>query len=252
MVRTFALTSFVLGLAGCAPDERMPLSECEFGLYWADCGGNGEAVLGCDRETGDCRWFEGGETARGYAVSDCTPSGSCCDGSWPFSDYEPGERSIRRNLDAQMSLLRWEVVSREATNDVTVAPDLEGGTSVGVIRCGADGFPGCDTGGGWVERVGVAVVLTAGGPWGPSGGWHRMEMVPSESADGWTVRLYGFGAMFDEGQNIPLACGYFTTGLLVPLSGVLHVNTLDTSDLEAFHGRLEATTDTGAEFTMEF
>ena len=54
----------------CAPDERMPLSECDYGLYWAECGGDGEPVLGCDRGNGDCRWFTGGETARGYAVAD--------------------------------------------------------------------------------------------------------------------------------------------------------------------------------------
>lgn len=252
MSRSCMSALLTLFVASCAPDERVPLSECSFGLYWAECGGNGEAVLGCDRETGDCRWFDGGETARGYAVSDCTPSGSCCDGSWPFSDYEPGERSIRRNLDAQMSLLRWGVVSRETENEVTVVADLAGETSVGVIRCGPDMFPGCDTGGGWVTRVGDAVVLNAGARWSESGGWHQLEIVPSEAPDVWTVRLYRFGAMFDEGQNIPLACGYFTTGLLVPLSGVLHVNTLDTSDVAAFHGRLEATTDTGVEFTIEF
>lgn len=209
-------------------------------------------MLGCDRETGDCRWFAGGETAHGYAVSDCPESGGCCDDGWPFPDYRPGERSIRRNLDAQLSVLHWGVVSREPENEVSIATDLESETSVGVIRCGADVFPGCDTGGGWVERVGASIVLTAGGPWGSSGGWHRMEIVPAESLDGWTVRLYRFAAMLDEGQEIPLACGYFTTGERVPLSGVLHVNTLDTSEVQAFHGRLEATTELGAEFSIEF
>lgn len=36
------------------------------------------------------------------------------------------------------------------------------------------------------------------------------------------------------------------------VSGTLHVNTRDTTELSSFHGRLEATTETGAEFILEF
>jgi hypothetical protein len=44
--RSWVSASVVIVGVGCAPDGRVPLSECEFGLYWAECGGNGEAVPG--------------------------------------------------------------------------------------------------------------------------------------------------------------------------------------------------------------
>lgn len=251
MTRALALVPLMLGVLGCAPDERVPLSECEFGLYWAECGGNGGPVLGCERATGDCRWFGGGETARGYAVSDCPLSEPCCHDGWAFTDYAPGDRVIRRNAAAQLYLLRQGVVSREAGNEVTVTADLEGETQVGWIRCETP-VSGCNTSGGSVTRVGDAIVLTAGSQWGSSGGWYRMEIVPSESPEPWTVRLYQFATVLDEGQEIPLVCAYFTMVDEVPLTGVLHVNTLDTSDVETFHGRLEATTDLGVQFSIEF
>ena len=59
-------------------DPRIALSDCPHGLYWAECGGAVEPVLGCEGELGDCRWFQGGASARGYTMSDCPATGPCC------------------------------------------------------------------------------------------------------------------------------------------------------------------------------
>ncbi len=64
------------------------IDECDTGRFFANCGGDGEPVLGCAH--GDCRWFTGGCAARGYEVSPCPSDDICCftlrNGRWPFQE----------------------------------------------------------------------------------------------------------------------------------------------------------------------
>ena len=150
MTTTFSKLYFTfsaLAVSGCA-DDRVPLEDCDYGLYWAECGGNGEPVLGCDRDTGNCRWFAGGLTARGHAVSTCPPTNPCCHSGWPFTDFSP-DGTVREVAVEQMSLVGRHVAQRRSpNNDVSVVFDFTEeprGTSefCGLLGCStqAQGFP---------------------------------------------------------------------------------------------------------------
>lgn len=232
-------------------DTRSPISDCSYGLFWADCGGTGEPALGCDRTTGDCRWFEGGETARGYAISACPSSAVCCHDDWPFTDFAPSEQTLR-NASGQLNLLSRGVISRAPTNAVPILADFDGETSLGRIRCEGFGFEPCDTAGGSVERVGDAVVVRAGSPWGPSGLWHLLEIVIVDAPEDSLVRLYRFRARFEEPGDLQLECDGLTHPEEIVGLTALRVNTLDTSDLDAFHGRVEGSTPSADTYSIEF
>jgi hypothetical protein len=245
VMRSFVLLPFVLLMPACAPDERMPLSECDYGLYWAECGGDGEPVLGCDRGNGDCRWFSGGVTARGYAVADKPVLGGCPEG-WPFSDFGPSGRLREHVVATQMSLLSRSVVSREGVNDVPVMFDLTGTTIRGLIRCNPD--PLCSAGEFvTVERFGSSVAVRQ--PADPRVRW-QLEIIQGQTRDTWRARLYRTDMRFRD-LPLQLVCNE-SYGYDYLMSGVLHLNTDDLSDLDALHGRLEGTGEGNTEITFEF
>ena len=85
--------------------------------------------------------------------------------------------------------------------------------------------------------------------------WDRLrdelEIIADGPPEDWAVRIYRIGNTYpDDGQPV-LWCDNLYTAFEVPVSGTLHVNTRDTTELSSFHGRLEATTETGAEFVLE-
>ena len=225
-------------VVGCAPDERMPLSECAHGLYWADCGGVGESVIGCDRETGDCRWFRGGATARGHAASDCPPEDPCCHDNWPFDDFTPND-AIRTHVVEQLSLLRHGVIQGDdlnlepiLRNDVTVHFDLTEPTAPGTVRGGCCGFSST------VQPIRVGSSIVVRYHYNPRR-WYELEILTGETPADWSARLYVFHAENREFPPAPLACSdYWATGMSYVLVGDLHLNTDDLSDLDALHGRL--------------
>jgi hypothetical protein len=234
-MRSFVLLPFLF-ITSCAPDERMPLSECDYGLYWAECGGDGEPVLGCDRGNGDCRWFSGGVTARGYAVADKPVLGGCPEG-WPFSDFGPDGR-LRERVVRQMSFLSRAPVERESANDLPVVFDL------------APPYPTrCNTGAGClsaqVERVGTSILVASG-----DRTVIQLEILPGETRDAWTMRLYRSRRIGSMHSPVILSCLGFDGSYLT--SGTLHLNTDDLSDLDALHGRLEGVGERGDEVTFEF
>lgn len=239
--------------AGCMSepvDTRSPLTECAHGLYWADCGGTDAPVLGCDRETGDCRWFGGGETARGYAVSDCPTTDPCCHDRWPFTDFVPSGEVYGRTRDL-LSLLGQGVVTRQGVSNVSIVPDLAEPIPLPRIRCAAGfaRFPGCDSSGagGYVERIGRSVVVTFGF------GTFRVELeiIPTESLEGWSVNAYSFYSTLADGPPV-LWCQNYSAGTELAVEGILHLNSTDTSDPTNLHGRLEGVSSDGVQFTMEF
>jgi hypothetical protein len=246
---------FIIALTSCVAtpgDPRPPLSECEHGLYWADCGGIGEPVLGCDRETSDCRWFSGGETARDHAVSDCPVTDPCCHDEWPFTDFAPTGRLLEHARD-QLSLLGTTVVSRRGVSNVMVQVGPVAPVARPVIRCeigATPQFAGCEQlgVGGSLFSVGQSLVVR----------FNRvafridLEITPGESPDQWIVQLFLFRAFSPRDGPARLWCQNYSVGEELSVSGVLHLSTADTSDLTAFHGRLEGVDSRGAAFTMEF
>lgn len=246
----------MLAAAGCpvtAEDLRKPLGDCEHGLYWAECGGEGDPVLGCDEATGDCRWFSGGVSARGYAVSDCPTTDPCCHDGWPFFDFAPSGDVLNRARD-QLSVLGQAVLTRQGVSDVSVAGDLGEPIPFPRIRCPPE-MPGesplCQNGsasGGIARHVGRSVVVT----YDQFGYRVELEIVPSESLDDWSISLYYIWAFAPRDGPPALFCDGYSVGYELAVTGVLHVNTADTSDLTAFHGRLDGMTGDGVEFTIEF
>ena len=241
MKRAVFFALFTSLFTSCAPDERMPLSECNYGLYWAECGGDGEPVLGCDRGNGDCRWFTGGETARGYAVADKPVLGACPEG-WPFSDFGP-DGAMRERVVRQMGLLSIVRVEREGANDLPVVFDL---APPFLERCSREGC----TGHAYiaVERIGEAIVVTDGVDHEIT----QFEILPGETRDTWTMRPYRTECRCATDVAVYLSCGvdFFSRGY--PTSGTLHLNTDDLSDLDALHGRVEGVNERGEAFTFEF
>ena len=230
----------------CAPaDPRVSLSDCPHGLYWAECGGTGEPVLGCESELGDCRWFQGGVTARGYTVSDCPPTDPCCYGGWPFADFAPTGPTLAR-ARLHMSLLRSGPQARRGPSEVSVVADLFDDTYVGLIRSVSGSFEGMGSG-GYVDRVGESVVLTAGSDVLA----HELEITTAGPPDQWSLHLYRFRISTPQHGPEFASCGGYAGGEELPVTGTLHVNTFDSSDLETFHARLEGRTGM-QEFTIEF
>ena len=231
----------VTTLGACAADERMPLSECDYGLYWAECGGDGEPVLGCDRGNGDCRWFTGGVTARGYAVADKPVFGGCPEG-WPFSDFGP-DGALRERVVRQMGLLsNVPVVEREGANDLPVVFDLAPPFNP---RCSREGC----TGASWIPvfRAGSSVVVTY------QLGTMQLEILPGQTREAWTMRLYQIACRrCTDDVPITVGCQNNFYGREYLRSGTLHLNTDDLSDLDALHGRVEGVGDRGEAFTFEF
>ncbi len=237
------LTACSLAVTGCAPDERMPLTDCDFGLYWADCGGNGDPVIGCDRATGNCRWFSGGVTARGHATSTCPTTNPCCHSNWPFTDFSPNGR-VREVAVEQLSVVGGAPIEPSTYDGVAVQVDL---TEVpgGRFRF-CDPAMRCTTwGGGTPVLVGDSlVVLYSGGVehW-------ELEIVPGTAPDDWSVMLYRFVDNTREGLTPPLTCSdWYARASSYLLEGVLHLSTDNFDDPAAVHGRLEAG---GSPYTLE-
>jgi hypothetical protein len=242
---------FVGGCVATPEDPHRPLSECEHGLYWAECGGGGEPVLGCDRASGDCRWFSGGETARGYAVSDCPTADPCCHEHWPFTDFAPTGRVLEAARD-QLSLLGDTVITRRGVSEIATVADLIAPIPWPRIYCERGATPlfrGCDSmgAGATLGQVGQSVVVR----------FERfhfridLEITPSDSLAQWAVQLFLFQPLYRDTPPM-LWCENYSTGEELSVSGVLHLSTADISDLTAFHGRLEGIDGWGAAFTMEF
>jgi hypothetical protein len=250
IARTCLACSLLGTLAVSCGTDGVPMSECEFGLYWADCGGNGEPLLGCDRSTGDCRWFANGLAAQNHAVSDCPADDVCCHDAWPFEDFSPSA-DILEHARASLSLARTGVLTRRGVSDVSVVADLVGGSRSLTIRCLGGGeptsFPCSDVGsGGSVARLGESVVILF------ERGSYRfeLEVVTGESPEQWSVNLYHSQVWMRDPTPVA-SCNNYRVGTEWVVSGVLHLNTLDHSDLDSFHGRFDGEID-GNQFVMEF
>ncbi len=248
--RTILASSLVAILCvSCGPDG-VPISECAFGLYWADCGGNGEPVLGCDRSTGECRWFATGVAAEDHAVSDCPASDVCCHDDWPFEDFSPSGEVLER-ARGSMSMARTAVLSREGVSEVRVVADLASGTRSLTMQCLGEGepstFPCSEVGsGGSVTRVGDSMIVVF------ERGSYRfeLEVVIGTEVEDWSVNLY-HSAVWMRDPTPVVSCNNYRVGTEWAVSGVLHVNTTEASDLDSFHGRFDGEVD-GNQFVMEF
>ncbi len=93
-------------------------ANCHVGMYFADCGGEGAPVLGCDAERDEsCWWFTTGAVPREITlVSDCPPEDVCCHDDWPFA--EPTGLGAYRLLFA-LDRAPWDR-TREMNVDVVV------------------------------------------------------------------------------------------------------------------------------------
>ena len=221
--------------AGCAPDDRRPLSDCAFGLYWAECGGNAAPVLGCDRESGDCRWFDGGETARGYEVSDCPPTDVCCHAFWPFDGFPGGD--IQARVVEQMSLLRQGPIQRTPSNDLTVGFGIaEAELIPGTYYC--EPSEGCSASTvARVVRVGVSIFVTIPSP---RSRW-EIEIVPGATPEEWTARFFYYQSAGREFGPFNSCNDHWGVGYEAAVTGTLTLVSEQTDDVGSVHGRFSGT-----------
>lgn len=239
----------------------MPLDECAYGRYWADCGGesNVDPVVACDPATGECRWFAGGVTAYGHVVSDCSLTDVCCHrfegGSWAFSGWTPDE-PVRERAARNMSFFRvGGPLSQNTPGGVPVDLTYDGtGVERSRFECEGEVAPsfvslcGSADSAGYphlVERFGDAVLVTFGDPLFPSFGLLEIEIWP-DSDGGLRARMYQqIGGPMDVPTSALCSLGYGE--VRNELTGVLLLSSDDFSDPAAIHGLLE-----GPGFTLEF
>jgi hypothetical protein len=253
------LFASALALLGCA-DDRMPLEECTYARYWADCTGNTEStadpVVGCDAATGHCRWFRGGVTARGHVVSDCPPDDLCCHGTGaaditPFESWSPGG-AVRAQAQHDVSLLVAGVLGPEGAYDVAVVYDYVGVPDRALVTCTGSppGIP-CGIASGpypYTRRVGDALLFELGGV-GPPLPYLEIEIFPAGGAEA-RARVYTHNTGPIDGPD-PL-CNPGWGGRAMPLTGgTLHLSTDAVDDLVSLHGRFEGVTEMGT-FAIEF
>ena len=238
-----------LVVGSCASETRRPLSECDHGLYWAECGGNGPSALGCDRSSGDCRWFSGGETAAGYVVSDCPLTDICCHEFWPFTDFDPSGPTLDHALDQMGVVLGVGVIGRRGERDLPVEFDLTEETQRGVVRC--SGGEDCRSAGYPVTtELYPATAVVRFGEGGVNPFW-ELEIVPAEMPSAWSARLYSI-TPGSRGSGPAASCVGYSWGREPLVAGTLHLSSDQITDLDALHGRVEGVGETGTEITVEF
>lgn len=106
--------------------KRPLIDDCMLGHAHADCGGEGEPVLGC-HGFGDCRWFRGGCLPLGYVASFCSADNVCCQDDWPYHAFEvfeegPGVQGIESLLHGWGSR-PWDSL-RDTVVEVQLDPEL--------------------------------------------------------------------------------------------------------------------------------
>lgn len=260
--RSDLLALVVVALAGCAPPDERPLLEtCRYARYWADCGGNepdADPLLGCDRTSGECRWFLGGVTARGHEVSDCPPENMCCHGQSPFADWSPPP--IGPSVDPEVGdITRTDVgllttegfIGPAREGDLPVLTDHVGAVDrVQIVCTGAVSWIPCGPAVQYstVSTSGDAIMVSI--PGGRSA--LQIEIYPTEGADLRARVYYVYWRSAIDPDPEGWLCGIGWGGNIVPIdSGVLHVNAEGLTDPTRLHGLLEATMG-AASFSIEF
>lgn len=238
-VRVLGAVLVALLLGSCATGPS--IAECEGGRYWADCGGEGQDVLGCNVGTGECRMFFGGVVADGFVASDCTEA-LCCHAVpsgtrlWPFSSWHPGGAVLAQARE-DIDLLRLTSIDRDspAGLGVTFAPVEAATPSLG---CSHEHgvFPGCRLASvttslsptHLVVDVRSAIALR-----------YHMSIVVERSPDGGaSARVFMFEEPPDDIEDGPY-CGASVGAAYTPTGSlVLDPDALDSAS--AAHGVLDA------------
>ncbi len=198
-VTAFGAALLVALLPGC--DGGPPLSECDPGLFDADCGGTTPPVVACERNTGECRWFRTSTVAANHAVSRCAAEDICCERveapvplDWPFEDWRPATEAARLRAVRDLGILRYLRVEREQPTS-EIAATFDAGLPLldaPVLECPTP-TPGCRPGpadGLTVPRyrAGRSLVLVVGTFLGR--GEHIIEVSPSRVSDGLVARAF--------------------------------------------------------------
>ena len=108
--------------ADCADGVRPEIADCFVGRDFAECGGTGDYRLGCQPDTGKCRWFVGGCVANGYVASACDWEDVCCVDGWPFA---AGVISPERGPSVDDFLSQSERIPWNRTRGAAIAVTLD-------------------------------------------------------------------------------------------------------------------------------
>jgi hypothetical protein len=239
--------------AGC--DELPALETCDYGLYWADCGGSGPPRAACDLATGACRWFEGGVVPCGHIASDCPLDDLCCEpaldglGVWPFVSWHPEGAVLAGALS--IDGLYGGVITAAAPAGIPVVLDFTVTPPRGVEVT-------CDEGGGLPEcmmrllvrrRVGQSLVLHF---LADDLGVNRRSLL----LEAWraTPGLQGRWYLLTAPQRdspVRAACGR-SEAYMLPLAGEVHLSPDAFEHPERVHGVISGSTPDRGAFTIRF
>lgn len=265
-VARLAAALLVALAAGC--DAGPPLSECDPGLFDADCGGDTPPVVACERDTGECRWFRTSTVAANHAVSRCGAEDICCEHpfgpwplAWPFDDWRPPTEAARLRAVGDLGVLRNVFVERgRPPAEVAVSfdaglPLLEGV----VIECPRSRVGWCSGGGGPVEastltieryRAGRSLVIVLRPRVGVAE-W-IIEVSPSAVGEGLAARVFSLTLSApDSPTHLAVSCT--AGGLSQEVVGSIRLSPDAFDDPTAARGVLDLTWRDGeTDFVLRF
>jgi hypothetical protein len=236
-----------------ACDGPPVLDTCEYGLYWADCGGTGPPRAACDRITGECRWFEGGVVPCGHVASDCPADDLCCEpapaglGVWPFVDWRPEGRVLAGSLS--IDGLWGGVITSSTPPGVVVNLDFTDTPPDSVeVSCAGSASAECRTRLVQGSRSGAAIVL-----------WFRADEgvnLESFALEAWPTPAGVEGRWYERRapqRDAPLTPSCGRSGVrLLPLEGEVHLSPDAFEHPEAVHGVISGSTPDRGAFTIRF
>ena len=155
-IRYVSCLALVLACACAEPESGPPIcsAPCEAGLFFSECGDDGDRTLACHEITGRCRWITGGCVPADMRAIECPVSEPCChrslDGTWPYSDnWAPSGTFGVQDLIEDIAVLGSVPVTSVAPNAVSVVEDAsvrEQPPSVSCAGAGTDVLEICRDG----------------------------------------------------------------------------------------------------------
>lgn len=234
------------GGATACPGATPALDGCFRGIAFADCGGDGEPIVGCGVEGspfGGCLWFTGGCVAEGFETGSCVP-GEVCDDSVTKSCgrllFQRGEQPWDAERAMALALTIDEGFSASST-DISCTGCADNCSGENVCVGGADSKD--DAASAWLRGTLAIGLVPAEGIFG---GWVAEIEVNLDASIARLCRI----ASADESHE----CGDPYGEPACAISGSLTLSRLPLSDadLDGLSGSVSATFDDGLEMSGEF
>lgn len=233
----------------CPAGVRPALEACSYGLFWADCGGEGEPTFACG-ESGRCRWFASRCLAASFVASDCPLTDRCChpssDGEWPFASWRPPMLGAVRVQEDVGTIGATIVTAESPAAEIAVRPDAGISPSVPMrVVCSEPAVRVCYDA-PRVERMreGSSRVLRFYTV-------HELEDLLVEVLESGRARVFVRDRSLFDSPPLAICLARGEGRPMVEATGTLAVTTLDPSLWSTVSGRLDVTID-GSRVEIDF